>query len=92
MLCGAAHQQDPPLAVDLPLKLGREALAAGDLASARNHIREAIRRSPGDPELIALMLEACAGDGDALSSWGLDWMRAAADERGHGQPPPVLRA
>ncbi|MDP6369930.1 MAG: hypothetical protein QF615_09995, partial [Planctomycetota bacterium] len=85
-------QQDPPLAVDLPLKLGREALAAGDLASARNHIREAIRRSPGDPELIALMLEACAGDGDALSSWGLDWMRAAADERGHGQPPPVLRA
>ncbi len=86
----AAQDESAPV-VDLPLKLGREALEAGDLPAARRHLSEAVRRQPGDSDLIALMLRACAGDDDALGLWTLDWMRAAADERGHAQAGVALK-
>jgi hypothetical protein len=61
---------------------GEEALAAGDLAAARNHLLEAWVHTPRDPELARLLVEASAKSKGAAALWARSWIQLSSDAAG----------
>jgi hypothetical protein len=90
LLAGALPAQGTD-EVEVSLRYGREALAAGDHAEAQRHFLFALARSPEPLEVLALLLENAAEDPDALALWAHDVQAEASDANGRVKARGALR-
>ncbi|HEX6813427.1 MAG TPA: hypothetical protein VF384_17545 [Planctomycetota bacterium] len=61
---------------------GKDALAKGDFAAARQHLFAALEFHPASPPLLLDVLLACRDDKDMQSLWSERFVRAASDAQG----------
>lgn len=63
-------------------KLGHDALVAGDLATARQHLLAALEFHPASPVLLLDLALACREDAELGPLWSERFVRAASDAQG----------
>ncbi len=84
-----AQAGDPAAAM---VAAARRSLEAGKPAEAVEHLLHAWTVRPGDDDLVALLLQACAADPDARALWTHEWTERHADASGKAAPKGDLKA